>query len=82
MFYGAFVPNWLMQRKELSPGSKLLYGRLSQYAGEDGHCYPGQALLAQELGVSVRQIYTYTQELILHKLVEKCKIGYAKTYRY
>src|SRR5688572_3926181 len=53
MWVGSFIPNWLMRQK-ISPGAKLAYARLAQYAGKDGQCYPSQKDLADELGVGER----------------------------
>jgi hypothetical protein len=68
-FVGSFVPNWLMCRPEVSQGAKLCFGRLAQYAGKNGLCYPSQELLAIELGVKVRQARKYLKELENHKLI-------------
>ena len=48
-FIFAPVPNWLMRREGVSAGAKLLYGRLCQYAGNNGECYPSIKTLAKEL---------------------------------
>lgn len=63
LFQGSFVPNWLMERQEISQGAKLVYARLMQYAGEDGMAYPKQRSLAKDVGVSMRQITNYLKEL-------------------
>jgi hypothetical protein len=60
---GAYLPNWMMRRKEMSPGHKLCYARLTQYAGRNGIAFPKQETLAHELGVSVRQTRRYLEEL-------------------
>src|ERR1700728_1046705 len=60
---GAYLPNWMMRRKEMSPGHKLCYARLTQYAGRNGIAFPKQETLAHELGVSVRQARRYLEEL-------------------
>jgi Helix-turn-helix domain len=82
MFIGAFVPNWLLQRKELCQGAKLYYARLAQYAGEDGHAYPSQRALAAELGVSPRQVRKYVTELLQFKLLATRQYGLAQTNAY
>ena len=70
LFNGSFVPNWLLRRKDVTQGAKLLFARLSQYAGENGACFPSQSTLSEELGVSVSQIKRYAAELIQEKLIE------------
>lgn len=63
LFVGAFIPNWLVERPELSPGAKLCYARLCQYAGRAGVAFPAQEELAAALGVSDRQVRTYLVQL-------------------
>jgi hypothetical protein len=63
VFVGVFIPNAIVKYSELSPGAKLCYGRLSQYAGENGAAYPSHETLAAELGVSSRQVRRYIDEL-------------------
>jgi len=82
IFVGSFVPNWLMCRTEVSPGAKLLYGRLCQHAGKDGTCYPGQDTLAAELGVGERQVRHYLTELVGHSLLAVKRLGLGRTNRY
>ncbi|WP_138430915.1 helix-turn-helix domain-containing protein [Fodinibius saliphilus] len=69
-FNGCVVPNFLMRRREISQGAKLCYGRLSQYAGENGKAFPKQETLSKELGVSSRMIRKYLNELIDANLIE------------
>jgi len=63
------IPNWLMQRQEVSYGAKCLFGQLTQHAGEDGFCFPSQKTLAKELGCSERYIRKLVAELKRHKLI-------------
>src|SRR5215510_6169094 len=82
LFVGSFLPNWLMRRTEISQGAKLCYARLSQYAGEHGSAYPSQPVLAQELGVKVRQVRSYLNELETVDLIESEQLGLSQTNRY
>lgn len=51
-FTGSFIPLWLMERAEISPGAKLIYARLALHAGEEGdRAFPGIVTLAQEIGL-------------------------------
>lgn len=70
LFQGAFIPNWLLRRSEVSAGAKLTYARLTQYAGKNGEAYPFVKTLAQELGVEWRQVHRYLSELTACGLVE------------
>jgi hypothetical protein len=55
LFTGIFVPDALVRSTAISAGTKLTYGRLARYAGQDGKCYPAVPTLASEIGVSERQ---------------------------
>jgi len=63
------VPNWLLCRREVSPGAKLCYGRLVQYRGAGTRAFPSYATLASSLGVTRRQVMRYVVELVGVKLV-------------
>jgi hypothetical protein len=63
MYVGAFVPNWLLESDIVSLGAKLCYGKLMQYSGRNGRCFPKQQTLAKDLGVSVPSISNYVNEL-------------------
>src|SRR3954454_20293994 len=81
LFAGSITPNWLRPRTEISPGGKLLYATLAQH-GRSGECYPGEATLAGELGVSERQVRRYVEELVRFRLVQVKQAGNGKTNRY
>ena len=51
LFNGVWLPNGLLERTDLSPGAKLAYARLCQFAGRDGAAYPSIATLGREIGV-------------------------------
>jgi Helix-turn-helix domain len=82
LFVGSFVPNWLLRRKEVSPGAKLCYARLCQYAGQAGEAFPYQESLAEELGVSLRQAQEYLKELQQHRLIESRQRGFQQSNVY
>lgn len=63
LFVGSFIPNVIMKYKKLSSTAKLVYGRLCQYAGKDGECFPAQTTLALEVAISTRQVYSCLKEL-------------------
>jgi hypothetical protein len=63
VFVGSFIPNALMKNKEITATAKLCYGRLCQYAGERGECWPDWRILADEIGVGKRQIIRVLNEL-------------------
>ncbi len=84
MFNGSFIPEGIcrVSVRDLSNGAKLLYGRLSRYAGKDGKCYPGRGILATELGCSVRQVDNYLAELKYLGLINTVRTGCGKNNEY
>lgn len=82
LFVGAFIPNWLLARDEVSAGAKLCYARLAQFAGKDGECYPSQITLATEIGAGERQIRRYINELEEQRLIDSVQVGLNQTNRY
>jgi DNA-binding MarR family transcriptional regulator len=70
LFHGAFIPNWLLQRTEVSVGAKLCYARLCQYAGNKGFCYPQHKIIATELGVNISSVKRHLKELVDFSLIE------------
>jgi len=81
-FHGSFVPEWLMEREEISPGAKLCYARLARFAGKDGHCFPKRDKIAKGIGVSDRQVGRYISELCNYNLIEYKKMGLGKPNEY
>lgn len=69
IFQGCIVPNCIMKRTDLTASAKLCFGRLSQYAGHNGFCYPSQKQLAEEIGTSESVIKTALTALINAKLL-------------
>lgn len=81
LFVGSMVPNWLLERAELSAGAKLTYARLCQYAGRHGVAFPTQLELAAALGVSERHARRYLKELAEHDLITVHRTGLRKANR-
>jgi hypothetical protein len=69
-FNGAFIPEAICKYKGVSPGAKLVYGRLCRYAGEDGATYPAIPTLAAETGMSETQARRYIRELEAKRFIE------------
>ena len=57
------VPNFILESKEISVGAKLTYAMLLKYAREQDECFPGQKLLAKDIGSGRRSIVRYIAEL-------------------
>jgi hypothetical protein len=57
------LPGWLSCRPEVTQGEKLVYGRMCTYAGKNGVAYPAEGTLAQEVGLSRRQVHDILSSL-------------------
>ena len=64
IFVGCIVPNVITRRTDLSPTAKLIFGKLCQFAGENGQAYPSYGTLAKEVGVERRQAMRGVKELV------------------
>src|SRR5689334_9247902 len=62
-FPGALIPEPICRYRGVSPGAKLIYGRLCRYAGENGEAFPGMQRLAEETGFGETQARGYVKEL-------------------
>ena len=82
LFVGAFIPNWLLKRTELSQGAKLCYVQLCQHADKDGKCYSSQETIAKEIGASLRSTKNYIKELKNNELINSKRRGLTKTNVY
>jgi len=82
MFVCSFVPNWLLKRKELNSTDKIVYGRLCQFSGRNGKCFPKQKALARELGLSVITIRKSLKKLVDYKLIVSEQRGHGKPNLY
>lgn len=59
----AAFPYLVMKDKALSLGARMTYAFLLMHAWQEGSCFPGQVKLAEEMGVSERQLRRYLYEL-------------------
>lgn len=73
LFVGSFLPNALLEFPRLSPSAKLVWARLSQYAGLDGKCHPKVDTLASEVALSGRQVINLLNELVKQGFLRKIK---------
>lgn len=81
-FNAALVPEAMLCYKGLAPNAKLLYGQLCRYAGENGYCYPGQARLARDMGLSVRAINKLLAQLVSEGFIKRKPPGPDRAHRY
>jgi hypothetical protein len=57
------LPYRVMKDQKLSVGARLTYAFLLMYAWQEGSTFAGQARMAQDMGVSERQLRRYLTEL-------------------
>lgn len=82
LFVGAFIPNWLAARTEISPGSKICYAELCRHAGNGGVAWPSLETLGREMGTTERQVRRYIDELEREGLIESERQGLRRCNRY
>jgi hypothetical protein len=70
LFTGIFIAEAICRYKGLSPGSKLIYGRLCRYAGANGDARPAMATLGEECGMSESQARVHVKELVTAGFIE------------
>ncbi len=76
------VPNFILTSKKLGVGAKLAYAMLLRYAWQNDFCFPGQAKLAVDMGVTDRSVRTYLKQLEKHAILEVTQRGLGKTNLY
>jgi len=69
-FYGLFLPNFLVKRRELSSDAKLLYAQMVLMMAENKELHISFDLLSDELGVSQHILRSAYEELEKYKLIE------------
>lgn len=75
-------PNAVLMDESLTMPARMTYALLVHYARQDGSCFPGQATLARNLGVTARSVHTYLTELREAMLVAVERRGRMKSNRY
>lgn len=76
------IHNPLLRPSRLSINARYLLCVLIRYCGSKDTCYPTQSTLASDLGISVRQLTFYLNELIREDLVSKKRTGFNKPNTY
>ena len=76
------VPNHVLRSDSISPGAKLAYAMLLSYAWQNDFCFPGQERLAKDMGVGVRSVVRYIQELEAERFVAITKRGQGRSNLY
>jgi hypothetical protein len=70
LFVGCFIPNAIARCTVLSSTSKIVFGKLCQYAGQNGQAYPSYKTLATDVGVERRQAIRAVKELVDFGLIK------------
>ena len=70
LFIGCVIPNAISRSTELSSTAKLVFGKLCQYAGQNGQAYPSYKTLAGDVGVERRQAIRAVKELVDYGLIK------------
>jgi len=76
------VPNFLLKSNKLSAGDKMAFAMLLSYAWQNDYCFPGQARLAKDLGLSDRSVRTHLKSLERNGLLAIKRRGQGKTNVY
>jgi len=76
------VPNFLLKSKNLSAGDKLAFAMLLSYAWQNDCCFPGQARLAEDMGLAERSVRRHIQALEDAGLLTIQQRGQGKTNIY
>lgn len=76
------VSNLILDDTRVSPGARLLYIQLKRYAWQKDHSFPGQELLAKNLGIGERTLRDYTSELRDAELIRTELRGQGRTLLY
>lgn len=74
-----FVPK---EPKGLTPQARLVLGMFCTYANGENEAWPGQELIAEEIGCGVRSVRRYIDELIAFGLIERTTRGLGQTNLY
>jgi hypothetical protein len=76
------VPNFILENPDLSVGAKVIYAMFLRYAWHNNKCFPGQARLAEDIGMSIGRVNQFIKELEAAQLIEITKRGQGKTNFY
>lgn len=76
------IPNEMLNQSQLSIPARYLYCVMLRHCGQDNHCFPSQATLGEEIGVTDRYVRSLINELISIGIVYKRRLGYNRANTY
>jgi len=76
------IPNVVLRNPELTATAIRLYALLLSYAWQTGSCFPGEDMLAVEMGVTSRTVRNALNELREYKLITWERRGLGKVNIY
>jgi len=76
------LPNFLLKSRKLSAGDKMAFAMLLSYAWQNDYCFPGQARLAEDMGLDERSVRRHLKSLEANELLTIKRRGLGKTNIY
>ena len=76
------VPNFILKSKKLSAGDKLALAMILSYMWHNDYCFPGQATLADDMGIDERSVRRHLKALQEAGLLKITRRGLGKTNIY
>jgi len=71
LFNGIFIPDCICSLDSISWSAKACWGKLKEYAGKNGYCFPKQENLTADLGLSISTIQRSLKELDEQKFIKR-----------
>ena len=82
LWVGAFIPNWLLRRSNVSANCKLVYASLCQTSTDYGVVFAKQEEIGEEVGMSLRTVQRALTDLEEHSLIDKKQVGMGQPNEY
>lgn len=76
------LPNYILRKKDLSAGAKIIYALLLSYAWQKDNTFIGQQTFMNDLGISKPTIIKLLKELVKTKFLKIKRRGQGKTNLY
>ena len=76
------VPNFILKNENLTVGEKMTFAMFLSYAWNNDFCFPGQAKLAEDIGVTRQSVNSFIKGLEKKGFLEIKRRGLGKTNLY